>query len=518
MTDEVTDAMKHPRAIPHATDRRRFLRGAGGVTLALPFLPSLVVPPRAHGAEASPPRGRFFVALLTEHGGISAANMFPQSLQLTRLPLFGSHTIHHAPLPRRLGGGRAILSEAVSGPESLLSPAIAERTNILRGLDIPFYISHHGGGHLGNYAGNDGVGGNDAKAAQAQPNVTIDQQMAWSPSFYRSLSGVRERFVFLSKGHPNFGHSYTWSSPSTRSGTIERTRATSNFGLLFDRLFGGGTGAGTPGTPAPRAPIVDGVLDAYRSLRQSNARLANEDRQRLDDHMDRMAELQRRLAQAPPAQACATPARPSTAGFTREGLALFNDMITAAFLCGATRVVVMDIRDRFVTVPGNWHQDVAHRHTDPQVQQTLLRSNQLIFQYTLLDLASKLYVDAGGGRPLLDDSLLLWAQESGQFTHSPIGMPIVTIGRAGGALKTGLFVDYRNQVAASQFNFYGQAHFAGLTYNRLMATVLHTMGVDSREWQAPGRSSFGQDYFQGNLRNFYAAGLPYASEPLPVIT
>ena len=62
--------------------------------------------------------------------------------------------------------------------------------NVLWGLDVPFYIAHNTGLHLGNYARNDGNGG-DGKAVQAFPRPTIDQIMAWSPSFYPTCRGIR---------------------------------------------------------------------------------------------------------------------------------------------------------------------------------------------------------------------------------------------------------------------------------------------------------------------------------------
>ena len=71
-------------------------------------------------------------------------------------------------------------------PSSALTAALVAKMNVLCGLDVPFYIAHNTGLHLGNYARNDGNGG-DGKAVQAFPRPTIDQIMAWSPSFYRDL-------------------------------------------------------------------------------------------------------------------------------------------------------------------------------------------------------------------------------------------------------------------------------------------------------------------------------------------
>ena len=35
-------------------------------------------------------------------------------------------------------------------------------------------------------------------------------------------------------------------------------------------------------------------------------------------------------------------------------------------------------------------------------------------------------------------------------------------------------------------------HYAGITYNRMMSTILHGMGVDPTEWQVAGRPGFGR--------------------------
>ena len=84
-------------------------------------------------------------------------------------------------------GSDTVLSPVLRAPSSALSAALVAKMNVLWGLDVPFYIAHNTGLHLGNYARNDGNGG-DGKAVQAFPRPTIDQIMAWSPSFYSNLS------------------------------------------------------------------------------------------------------------------------------------------------------------------------------------------------------------------------------------------------------------------------------------------------------------------------------------------
>src|SRR5690606_34106243 len=134
---------------------------------------------------------------------------------------------------------------------------------------------------------NDG-NGEEGAAAQASPMPTIDQIMAWSDSFYSNLAGITERAMVFGAHRL----SYNWSSPSDRSGEIQQVSGTDDPLTMFNRVF---IPEEDPDQPEPRPPIVDRVFTSYQSLRQSDRRLSTEDKQRLDDHMDRLAELERRL-------------------------------------------------------------------------------------------------------------------------------------------------------------------------------------------------------------------------------
>src|SRR5204863_899500 len=99
--------------------------------------------------------------------------------------------------------------------------------------------------------------------------------------------------------------SFGFSNPSAASGTVQNIRGAESSLELFHRIF---VPAGTP--HGGRVPVVDRVLQSYQRLRNGNRRLSAADRQRLDDHMDRLAELQRKLNVAVPV-ACGGMATPS---------------------------------------------------------------------------------------------------------------------------------------------------------------------------------------------------------------
>jgi hypothetical protein len=508
------------------SNRRQVLRGAGGFTLGLPFLASLATPRGAMG-QAMPGRRRRFVAFTTNHGGIDGPNMYPDPASLTqRTEMFPGHAAAHGPLVRRMEGTDAVLSPVLRAPASALTDRLVGKMNFLRGLDIPFYIAHHTGGYLGNYARNDGNGA-DGRMLQGQHVVTIDQLLAWSPTFNSDLAGIRERLM-LTGGRQ--GLSWSYSNPAARTGTIQEVRPEQSSRALFERIFVPPTTTPTPG-PRPRAPIVDRVIDNYRSLRNGNRRLSAADRQRLDDHMSRLAELQRRISvPSVPTASCNGVARPvedamaqnPTTGNpakARRKAQLYNDVIAAAFICGTSRIAVHGIDDTFSSFVGDWHQDVAHRHTMPPAQQLLVEGLRATFQSAVLDLAVKLDVEEAPGVTYLDNTLVMWSQESGVVTHDSPSIPVVTFGSAAGYFRTGQFVDYRRQTPEGRLMQSGKWYeYVGLTYNRWLGTVLQSMGLPRTEYERNGVGGYGNPYVAADFARAYHAGVvASAGEPLPII-
>jgi hypothetical protein len=508
-------------------NRRQMLRGAGGFTLGLPFLASLARPRFAHGADPVPAQLPRFVAFTTEHGGIAGASMYPDAALLTqKSDIFAGHSAAYGPLRARVEGADAVVSAVLRAPTSVLTDRLVGKMNVLRGLDIPFYIAHHTGGHLGNYARNDG-NGSEGQSVQNDPWPTIDQVMAYSPSFYPDLGAIKERSLYMGTRD---GMCWGWSSPTSHTGTIQQIRSEPSSLALFNRIF---VPPATTTTPAvnPRKPIVDRVIENYRSLRNGSRRLSAADRQRLDDHLDRLNELQRRLTVSRPATAsCGGVAKPTDdsdkVGYSYQDPAkskrrfqLYNDVIAAAFMCGTTRIAVVSVGDTFSSFSGDWHQDVAHKYASAMPQQLLVDALRLTFQGAILDLAAKLDVDEAPGQTYLDNTLVQWSQESGQHTHDSPSIPVVTFGGAAGFLKTGLFVDYRNQTTKGKLTVFGESYeYTGLTYNRWLATALQAMRVGRAEFERPGVPGYANPFVAPAYKAAYVPGaLAAAGEVAPLL-
>lgn len=485
-------------------DRRMFLQGAAGFSLAIPFLPSLVSEP----ASAQSTNTKRFVAFGTGHGGVWQENMYPADTMLTETASYAGHQIRRGDLTLLDDGGMATLSPVLRAANQRLTPTLAGKLNVLRGFDIPFYIGHNSGSYLGNYAANNGDG-DDGVVVQASPRPTIDQLLAWSPSFYGNLGTILERSMVM--GHIT-SMSYGWSNPSAQSGQVQVIAPQESNLALFDRIF-----VPPPENPEEeRPPVVDRILEDYRRLRDGNRRLSSRDRQRLTEHLDRLDELERRLGVVVSCEDIVPPTVDAgtidlEAGGVQADIQywqLMNDVIVAAFACDTCRIATALLSElsHFSDYPGDWHQEVAHQAdyvswSSPPTghpQDVLTQSKQAFFEHVFLDLAAKLDAveDASGGT-LLDGTLVQWTQESGVATHESIEAPVVTAGSAGGYFQTGSYCDYRDQNASWRVpepGYVVSAH-RGLMYNQWLGTVLQAMGLSPAEYESGGHGGYGEVYF-----------------------
>lgn len=500
--------------------RRQMLRGVGGFALALPFLPSLL-PKHAKAAPGDQPKR--FIAMATSHGGITLQNMYPDSSTLTQSQMYAGHIIQAGALTRTVASGRASLSPVLSAPSSDLTDGLINKMNVIHGMDIPFYIAHHTGGHLGNFARNNGDGG-DGRAVHPYPRATIDQIMAWSKKFYPDGDGFLERTMVLGDRRL----SYTYSNPATQTGDIVELSPTRSSLSLFQRIFK------LPDEPeSMRTPVVDRVLENYNRLRQSNQRLSAADRIRLDDHIQRIDELQRKLNTniiscgdvQMPSQDSRTVLRKQGYYYSPEDNTrywqLMNEVVAVAMICGTSRIATMHCEDNFSTFQGDWHHDIAHlSNNDAHAQRVISSAHQRFFEGVFVDLIKRLDVDDGHGSTILDNSLVMWTQESGAVTHATYSVPIVTAGSAGGFFNTGNYYDFRNH---SKPLSPGDRLLPGLIYNQWLGNILQSMGLAPSDYERDHVGGYGHlyigkhDWYQRS--NAYPSSVVHAmSQKLPLLT
>ncbi len=504
---------------PEGVSRRMFLRGALGFSLALPFLPSVVAKEAAAAPNAT--TRKRFIAIGTEHGGVWQSNMYPADATLTQTMSYAGRSIRRGDLALAMQNGNASLSPVMTGSASKLTPALAAKMNVLRGLDVTFYLAHNRGGHLGNYADNDG----NLNGEQGLAHVpTIDQVLAWSTSFYGDLATIKERSLVIGGDRMSWGY----ANPSMKTGAVQAITPEFDSVALFNKIFV------PPQNPADkRAPIVDLVLEDYKRLRNGNQRLSTGDRQRLDDYMDRLAELQRKLeVQAscgnvqPPTQSSidvlqGDPSYSIDPAGQAKAWQLLNDVVVAAFICDTSRIATMRVTDIFSSDPEDWHHGVAHEANVPDgVKQAILSASyQQVFENVFLDLVAKLDAVDDVTGTLLDSTLVNWTQESGPSTHTPIELPVVTAGSAGGFFKTGQYADYRDlgKTADKPDATSAVASNIGLVYNQWLGTALQSMGLPPAEYEFGGNGGYGAVRMSPDTESWYSGYQKYGSAELSVM-
>ena len=363
--------------------RRQMLRGIGGATLALPVLPSLLCK-TAYAADpvfTRPPRLWW---VTTEHGGAFEASMFPSTSLLTNSQaLYSDHTVKSGTLAPTTSGSDTVVSPVLRAPSSALSAALVAKMNVLWGLDVPFYIAHNTGLHLGQLR------------AQRRQRRRRQGGAGVPASHHRSDHGVVAVVLFEPVQHPRAGDDHVEPARvvelhrpvDDQQHHRQRARLLELAGSVQQDLrpdHGRRAGAaradrrpraGQLQPPAQRqhAPVGGRQAAPGRSRRAHRraAAQADHDGQRRVLFQRHDADRQRQQAQR------AT--RPADAG---KQLQLWNEVAAAAFMCGTSRIGVLAYGDtsRFVAYGGDWHQEVAHQWQLADKQALLVQSYQQLLR------------------------------------------------------------------------------------------------------------------------------------------
>jgi hypothetical protein len=505
--------------------RRHFLAGAGGFALAIPFLGSLEKTARAQAAAVQP---RYFY-FGTDHGGCWDTSFFPQvtATQSMAVPGVPGHMVSAGPLAVTVAGATGMVggSKVLTASSSKLTAALVAKMNVLRGLDVPWYISHNTG-LLGNFARNDNNGGDGKAVTALGGRPTIDQVMAGSSHFYTQANKATTKAASLIINGGTQPHSWALTTPGSPTGGVTPVSNNLSSLALFRSIFGSSTAK-------VRKPVVDLVNANYKSLVQSSTRLSSADVTRLNQHMQMLSTLETQLSAT---LSCAVPPTPAMDNnqLGRYGMApdagkwgqLYADVVAAAFACNASRIGVFGFGDtsglsKGYAASGNtdWHQTCAHKWYLDQPQGWLLESYQAFFEQVFLYFAAALDgITDANGQTVLDNSLVVWGQECSMETHAQAGIQTVTFGGAAGTMNTGLYCDYRqngqmtNRTQISPYNDGGGASagasaaiatyvtYPGLLWDQWLATQLLAVGVPAAEWELWKDSA-------GNTQHGY--GTPY---------
>jgi hypothetical protein len=403
-------------------DRRRVLRGAlagAAVTVGLPFLEAFSGRPRAaHAASASPRRFGVFY--------------------------WGNGIVPDHWVPATTGADWT--------PPSLLSPlsSVQRELTLVTGLEVklPNIVPHYSGA-AGILTGAPAVVRNNVRLfGEASVDQVVAAEIGGATRFRSLELGVLARL------------GVSFSSTTQRNPPETSPRAT------FDRLFG--AGFRLPGEQpkvdpslAARRSVLDAVLADAREL---EGLLGARDRARLDEHMTAVRELEQRILSferdPPTLAACARPTPTDVATLDAEGRVVIRersramvDLLVMALACDLTRVFSFTFSDPlsddlFPGTSGGHHQ-LTHDEGGDQPQ---VRSVITYAMGELAYLVERLAAVQEGESRLIDHLAMMCTSDvSLGRTHSHADFPLMFVGSAGGALKTGLHVRSGTGDNASRF-------------------------------------------------------------------
>ncbi|MEQ9324741.1 MAG: DUF1552 domain-containing protein, partial [Polyangiaceae bacterium] len=263
--------------------------------------------------------------------------------------------------------------------------------------------------------------------------VAADWQMQEHPTVYRSLEvavtrfrGTDEGTTFQYLSHNGSANGETNVNPSEESPHA-----------FFDRLFG--EGEADPLVKQARASVLSAVMDQIAALQP---KLGAADRQRLEQHLDSVADLERRLGA--PAAECTKPADPGDFPDVEgkeqiaEKYTVMSVLMALARACDLTRsfsIMFSTCGSGVIMWPAGG-TDGQHymTHTEPapwnvQHQSVVFTMEQLAY---FLDRLKQ--TPEGSGNLLDRCSILVCSEHAEGWNHAQDDMPILICGKGGGRL------------------------------------------------------------------------------------
>ncbi|MDH3685066.1 MAG: DUF1552 domain-containing protein [Myxococcales bacterium] len=218
----------------------------------------------------------------------------------------------------------------------------------------------------------------------------------------------------------------------------------------FDRLF---RGAGLELTPEERErrkrlrlSVLDTVIDDANRLQSD---LGGADRQKLDEYLTAVRELERRVEDVDPNETCDATA-PGDPTDIRDRSRAMSDVMVKAFECDLTRIIsfMLGNAGSNQTYPflgiGDGHHQISHHQNQPSnfAQLETIDTWEIgEFAYLLEQLAAIQEPDGS----LLDNSLVFFSSEiEDGNSHRHRNLPVLLAGGGGGTVDSGRHVVYEN--------------------------------------------------------------------------
>lgn len=399
----------------HQFSRRTFLRGVG-VTMALPWMESFNV----WGDEPS-------------------RALRPASEAPVRMAVLFSGNGFHSKEWWVKGEGKDMELGNVLAPLK----DFREKMLFIRGL----YNAEALKGNIhSSQTGNLLSGAPLASGGDIRSGTSIDQLLAQQ---YGRSTKVPSLVLGCEKSNPSVHKNYSmlysshisWSSPTTPT-PLELYPA-----LAFDRLFKDEVNRGDKS-----------VLDAVQSdAKDFRRHISATDQYKLDEYLDSVREVEQRIENAGqkgelqgwrPTLSAPNISRPAD-GIPQdiaEHMRLMSDILVLAFQTDTTRLCTLKLNNdhsslRFPNLGVDYmiHHLLSHSDTADWLKVNKFFLEQLAY------IARKLDGIQEGDRTLLDNSMLLYCSSMLTGNHDANQLPVVLLGGAGGRIKGGRVLDYKEK-------------------------------------------------------------------------
>ncbi|MGB0599010.1 MAG: DUF1552 domain-containing protein [Rubripirellula sp.] len=416
--------------MPHSLSRRTVLRGLG-TSVALPLLQAMA-PTRL--LSAATPRGGppLRMAFLYVPNGMHMPDWTPKE-DGTKFDL--------PPTLARLADHR-------------------ESFNVLTGLTLDGARAHGDGG--GDHARSvaaflTGSHPRKTNGADIQNGISVDQATA-------QFVGDATRFASLElgleasaqAGNCDSGYSCAYASNMSWRGPTNPMAKEINPALVFDRLFAGQVIKETRTAQSTREKYRKSVLDfVLDDAQQLHKKLPAVDQRKLDEYLYSVRDVEKRLNGTERLRMTeeGVPDYPRPSGVPRElakHAELMMDMLMLAMQTDSTRILsfMMTNAGSNRSYPeigvSQGHHESSHHGKSADKQQNIAKINRFQidrFEYLLRRLRG---ISEGQGT-LLDHCMIVYGSGiSDGDRHNHDDLPILLAGAAGGRIKTGRHIRYKN--------------------------------------------------------------------------
>jgi hypothetical protein len=300
--------------------------------------------------------------------------------------------------------------------------------------------------------------------ADIHAGISIDQIVANQighltrfPSLELSCEAARKTGNCDSGYSCAYQYNLAWRSPTAPVAPEANPR------LVFERLFGSGAQGERKASIERRQEeersILDFVMDDARTVQKQ---LGGRDRQKLDDYLTSVRDVEKRIQSAEAKfDSAPDPEVETPSGIPAsyaDHIQLMYDMLILAFQTDSTRIASLllahDGSNRTFTDLGfpEGHHNLTHHGGNKEMIEKVAQIDQFYMEQFAKFLQKLEDTKDADGQSLLHNSMIVYGcGNSDGNRHTHVNLPLVMAGAGGGAFNPGRYVNFRSVPACNMY-------------------------------------------------------------------